>query len=391
MSAAFASTITRPAAVEAASRIVFLHGFPTSSHIWRDVVPMLPAGRRVVVVDLLGYGRSDRPEGRDLSIKGHAERVLALLDVLRISYATIVGHDLGGGIAQYLAVRYPTRVARLALISSVAFDSWPTREVRLVKATLPLTRYLPATWVASVLRSDLLRGYSDEQRGGHSVDMYIRPFEGAEGRDTLVEHLDALDPDETEALAPRLKDIVAPTAIITGAHDPFLGISVAERLHAEIPGLHARGDRGCASLRPRGRTAARGGSAGESWWRGEHAARDLSRDGRSAPRQRAREIRSRERGAQGGTARRGGRSSCARISPRTTTRGTDSDDSRWRSRSSDAWMKPKDALRAGDRGSEALRSSEHGGGVRGAARGAGGGLSATAAPPSPCSAHRSRS
>ncbi|MGH7620991.1 MAG: alpha/beta fold hydrolase, partial [Gemmatimonadaceae bacterium] len=64
----------------------------------------------------------------------------------------------------------------------------------------------------------------------------IRPFEGAEGRDTLVEHLDALDRDETEALAPRLKDIVAPTTIITGAHDPYLGISVAERLHSEIPG-----------------------------------------------------------------------------------------------------------------------------------------------------------
>ncbi|MDQ2765835.1 MAG: alpha/beta fold hydrolase, partial [Gemmatimonadota bacterium] len=106
--------------------IIFLHGFPTSSHIWRDVVPLVPAGHRVVVVDLLGYGRSDRPEGRDLSIKAHAERVLALLDVLCISYATIIGHDLGGGIAQYLAVRHPTRVARLGLVSSVAFDSWPT-------------------------------------------------------------------------------------------------------------------------------------------------------------------------------------------------------------------------------------------------------------------------
>ena len=103
--------------------IVFLHGFPTSSHIWRDVVPLVPDGHRVVVVDLLGYGRSDRPEGRELSIKAHAERVLALLDVLRISYATVIGHDLGGGIAQYLAVRHPTRVARLGLVSSVAFDS----------------------------------------------------------------------------------------------------------------------------------------------------------------------------------------------------------------------------------------------------------------------------
>jgi pimeloyl-ACP methyl ester carboxylesterase len=215
--------------------IVFLHGFPTSSHIWRDVVPLVPAGRRMVVVDLLGYGRSDRPDGRDLSIKGHAERVLALLDVLRISFATVVGHDLGGGIAQYLAIRHPTRVARLCLISSVAFDSWPTREVKIVKATLPLTRFLPSSWVGSVLRSDLLRGYSDEEHGGYSVDMYIRPFEGADGRNTLVEHLAALDSKDTVALAPRLKDIVAPTAILTGAHDPFLPVSVAERLHAEIP------------------------------------------------------------------------------------------------------------------------------------------------------------
>ncbi|MDP9264978.1 MAG: alpha/beta hydrolase, partial [Chloroflexota bacterium] len=162
-------------------------------------------------------------------------RVLALLDVLRISFTTLVGHDLGGGIAQYLAVRHPTRVARLLLVSSVAFDSWPTRDVRIVKATLPLTRFLPASWVASVLRSDLLRGYSDEQRGGHSVDMYIRPFEGPEGRDTLIEHIAALDSDETMALAPRLKDIVAPTSILAGAHDPFLAISVAERLHDAIP------------------------------------------------------------------------------------------------------------------------------------------------------------
>ena len=45
--------------------VVFLHGFPTSSHLWTEVVPLVPKGHRVVVVDLLGYGRSDRPAGRD--------------------------------------------------------------------------------------------------------------------------------------------------------------------------------------------------------------------------------------------------------------------------------------------------------------------------------------
>jgi pimeloyl-ACP methyl ester carboxylesterase len=216
--------------------IVLIHGFPTSSHLWRDVVPLLPSGRRIVVLDLLGYGRSDRPMERDLSIKGHAERVIALLDALRIQYAAIVGHDLGGGIAQHLAVRHPTRVERLCLIDSVGFDEWPTRQIKMAKATLPLTRHLPTTWILSALRSEMERGYTQESRGQRSMDIYIRPFCSPEGRDVLVEHLEALDPEETAALAPRLGEIMAPTAIITGAHDPFLAPHVARQLHEAIPG-----------------------------------------------------------------------------------------------------------------------------------------------------------
>lgn len=216
--------------------IVLIHGFPTSSHLWRDVVPLLPDGRRVVVLDLLGYGRSDRPQNHDLSLKGHAERVVALLDALRISYAAIVGHDMGGGIAQYLAVRHPTRVERLCLIDSVGFDEWPTRQIRMAKATLPLTRHLPTTWILSALRSEMERGYPGEARGARSIDIYIRPFCSPEGRDVLVGHLEALDPAETVALAPRLAEIMAPTAVITGAHDPFLPPTVAKQLHEAIPG-----------------------------------------------------------------------------------------------------------------------------------------------------------
>jgi pimeloyl-ACP methyl ester carboxylesterase len=215
--------------------VVLIHGFPTSSHLWRDVAPLIPDGHRVVVLDLLGYGRSDPPNGRDLSIKGHAERVIALLDALRISYAAIVGHDLGGGIAQYLAVRHPTRVARLALIDSVAFDDWPTRQLKLARTTLPLTRYLPATWILSMLRSELERGYAHEDSGARSIEIYVRPFCQPEGCDALVEHLEALNSEETVALQPRLKDIVAPTAVLSGAHDPFVPSALAKRLHDAIP------------------------------------------------------------------------------------------------------------------------------------------------------------
>lgn len=215
--------------------VVFVHGFPTSGHLWNDVVPLVPPGHRVVVLDLLGYGRSDRPLGRPMSVRSHAERVIELLDVLGINYACIVGHDMGGGIAQWLAVRYPHRVSRLCLIDSVGFTEWPTRDVKLARAMLPLTRHLPATWLLSILRKDLLRGYVDHERGLRSIEQYVRPFSSSEGRDAFMEHLLALDSTDTAALAPRLGEIMVPTAIVWGRYDPFLPAELGHRIQQAIP------------------------------------------------------------------------------------------------------------------------------------------------------------
>jgi pimeloyl-ACP methyl ester carboxylesterase len=190
----------------------------------------------VVVLDLLGYGRSDPPDAAALDLKSHADRLIAVLDHLRINFACIVGHDLGGGVAQSAAIRYPQRVSRLCLVSSVAFDAWPTREVKLARAMLPLTRHLPASWMLPIVRADLLRGYVDHERGAHDIDLYLRPFCEVTGRDMLMRHLEALDSAETQALAARLKDIVSPTAIVWGEHDPFLPVAIAKRLCSAIPG-----------------------------------------------------------------------------------------------------------------------------------------------------------
>lgn len=215
--------------------LVFLHGFPTSSHLWHETVRHIPAGHRVVVVDLLGFGRSDRPAGRPLTLGGHAERVAALLDELRIDRCTVVGHDVGGGVAQLLALRWPARVARLCLIDSVAFDGWPPRGVRIARATLPVTRHLPASWLMSTVRSDLIRGYASTDLGVHSVERYLKPFASPEGRDALVEHLLALDAGETMAIADGLPKLALPVAIVWGEEDPFLPVELGRRLNAAIP------------------------------------------------------------------------------------------------------------------------------------------------------------
>ena len=215
--------------------VVFLHGFPTSGHLWTDVIPLMPAGHRLVVVDLLGYGRSDPPAGRPLSLRAHAERVVALMDALGIHQACVVGHDLGGGVAQALAIHFPTRVTRLALIDSVAFTGWPTRDVRFARTVLRLTGKVPPRWVLAVLRADLERGYADASRAVHSIDRFIRPFTSDEGRSVFMQHLGALDARETRSMASRLAEIAAPTAVLWGAHDPFLSLKLGKRLAAAIP------------------------------------------------------------------------------------------------------------------------------------------------------------
>src|SRR5690606_24670254 len=168
--------------------VVLLHGFASSSHLWAGIAPLLSHQRRVVVMDLLGHGRSDRPEDHPVNLRGHADRVLQLLDLLHVERACIVGHDVGGAVAQLLAVRHPERVAQLGLVCSVGYDEWPPREFRIARAMLPVTRNLPAAWLLGLLRREMQRGYTEPVRAARSVELYLRPFAGEEGRDVLLAH-----------------------------------------------------------------------------------------------------------------------------------------------------------------------------------------------------------
>jgi pimeloyl-ACP methyl ester carboxylesterase len=217
--------------------VILLHGFPTSSHLWSDTVPLLPKGHRVVVLDLLGYGRSDRPAGFSLALSAHAERVVSLMDALGIRTAAVVGHDLGSGVAQALALGWPGRVTRVGLLDPIAFGTRPGAMVVGAGAGAgSLTARLPGPMVLALVRRRLLRGYAVSTRGTHSVELYLRPFTDDGGIDALRRHAGALDPRETESFGERLSEIRVPVAIIAGGEDPYVQAAVALRLREAIPG-----------------------------------------------------------------------------------------------------------------------------------------------------------
>jgi haloalkane dehalogenase len=113
--------------------VVFLHGEPTWSFLWRKVIPPVrDAGYRAIAPDLLGFGRSDKPTDLDwYSYDRHTDSVADLFQRLDLWEATVVVHDWGGPIGLRVAVEQPERVDRIVVLDTGLFtghqamsDAW---------------------------------------------------------------------------------------------------------------------------------------------------------------------------------------------------------------------------------------------------------------------------
>lgn len=109
--------------------ILLVHGITTFSFIWRRIVPHLAEKYRVISVDLLGCGESDKPLDVPYSLPRHARILHGFLESLGLERCHFVGHDIGGGIAQVFGVSYPEKLIDLSLINSVGHDFWPVQPI----------------------------------------------------------------------------------------------------------------------------------------------------------------------------------------------------------------------------------------------------------------------
>lgn len=121
--------------------VLLVHGIAGSTATWKRLLQPLARDHRVIALDLLGHGLSEKPRG-DYSLAGHASVVRDFLDALDIADVTAVGHSYGGGVAMQLLYQYPERVNRLVLISSGGLGPEVTPLLRLAAVQLaePLTR-----------------------------------------------------------------------------------------------------------------------------------------------------------------------------------------------------------------------------------------------------------
>ena len=221
--------------------IVLIHGFPTSSHLWLDVVAKLPDGHRVIVLDLLGFGRSDAPLSGDYTITGHGNRTLKLLDALQINRACLVGHGTGGAIAQWVALNAPDRVSRVGLIGSATTEGWFAVPHRFGQRFRAVMLHAPSwAWVPFV-RGAIAGAYSDPERGYRSAELYLMPFVDGGGVRVLRRHFAQLGNGEIQAIAARAAEITTLTIATRRSPWRFMPEEAPSEVAATIAELLAPG------------------------------------------------------------------------------------------------------------------------------------------------------
>lgn len=144
-----------------APTLLFVHGNPTWSYLWRNLMgPALAQGFRVVAPDHAGFGLSEKP--RDpayYTLKRHVDNLVAVARALDLRDVTLVLHDWGGPIGMGLAVREPQRIARIAVCNTVAFAPKEKRPLTKWHAQLASPwGYRVAVWLNAVERSAMTLG-----------------------------------------------------------------------------------------------------------------------------------------------------------------------------------------------------------------------------------------
>jgi pimeloyl-ACP methyl ester carboxylesterase len=231
--------------------ILLIHGFCASTLVWSEVfLPLASAGFRVIAVDLLGHGFSDKPRDGEYTIEAQARMVLHLMDQLGIERATLAGSSYGGAIAASLALDYPERVGKLVLVGSV-INNEAKKQPLLRLASAPFVGniisplILDSRWMVrrrlKKIFSEGARQLFDERR----MEARHLPLKAASAQYAILQSLRRWKAERIEQEAHL---IMQPALLIWGEQDVDTPLRLGERLHDAMPDARLIVFRKCGHL-----------------------------------------------------------------------------------------------------------------------------------------------
>jgi len=216
--------------------ILLLHGEPTSSFLWRKIIPQLPG--RKVAPDLIGFGRSDKPaEIGWYSYDRHVHSIARLVEVLDLTELTLVVHDWGGPIGLRFAIEQPERVERLVILNTGIGGGRPPSETWL-RFRAVVRELGGALDIGRLVEAGTAQGLADDVR--HAYDAAF-PTPASKAGALAFPELVPTEPDHPNT-APmnRVRDALRnwqkPALVVWGAEDAVLPAQYAHGFVELIPG-----------------------------------------------------------------------------------------------------------------------------------------------------------
>lgn len=207
--------------------VVLLHGFPTSAHLWSNLAPMLAPRFRAIAPDLIGYGDSEKPAA-PLGVAAQARYVRELLERLHVREFAAVGHDIGGGVAQLLALE--GGVGSLVLVDSMT----PGSPARLGAFPTGVGSDPNGASAERYVRAHFEQGMSRRERlSDEDLNEYIRPWR--QDPFGLERAARAVRGDDIAGMELQLKALDIPTLVLWGEDDPYQPSELAEQLWELLP------------------------------------------------------------------------------------------------------------------------------------------------------------
>jgi pimeloyl-ACP methyl ester carboxylesterase len=218
-----------------AEPIVLLHGTSASLHTWDGWAAGLRGTRRVIRMDLPGFGLTGPHPSDDYRIDTYANFVVTVMDALGVRLATLGGNSLGGEIAWNTAALHPQRVRRLILVDAAGYpivsDSVPLG-FRIAR-TPGLKRVMEYILPRSVVAVSLRNVYGDPAKVGETlIDRYAELTLREGNRAALTKRLTTMQASDVS----RLSSIKQPTLVLWGRLDRLIPLDSGERFSRDIAG-----------------------------------------------------------------------------------------------------------------------------------------------------------
>jgi pimeloyl-ACP methyl ester carboxylesterase len=214
--------------------LVLVHGTPSSSHLWRNVVAELRDDWELYLFDLVGFGQSETYEGQDVSLGAHGAVFAELVEHWDLDEVAVAGHDYGAATVLRGHLVHGIDYRAMAILNGVVRAPWITPVSRHVREHVDVFRALPEHVHRQLLIGHLGTAISRDVDEA-DLEPYLAPWLGEAGQAAYYRQVAQFDERYTDEMEDDYPSVSVPTLVLWGADDRWLDVEDGRWLHETLP------------------------------------------------------------------------------------------------------------------------------------------------------------